>query len=75
VVEEAGPDRSRLRHVLEMRITGPARLTWPLVFRPLHDALIEDSLDRAAASVGMPPTRRPWPPEVRLLRRLLAPRQ
>jgi hypothetical protein len=34
------------------------RLLWPLAVRRLHDALIEDSLDRAAADVG----GRPWQP-------------
>ncbi|HYO91997.1 MAG TPA: hypothetical protein VEQ40_10185, partial [Pyrinomonadaceae bacterium] len=39
----------QLRHVLAMQVSGGARLSWPLVFRPLHDALIEDALDRADA--------------------------
>lgn len=42
-----------LRHALVLRITGTARLTWPLLYRPLHDALIEDSLDKAARSLGL----------------------
>lgn len=60
-----------LRHSLVMRTRGRARLTWPLVFRPLHDALIEDSLDQAAASLGVPvaaPYR--WSARVRVLRAL-----
>lgn len=36
-----------LRHTLAMRARGWAVVTWPLVWRPLHDALIEDALDRA----------------------------
>jgi hypothetical protein len=42
-----------LRHVLEMTATGPARLSWPLFFRPLHDACLEDCLDRATVSLGI----------------------
>lgn len=61
----------RLRHTLEMRAQGPARLTWPLVFRPLHDALLEDALERAETSLGLPPWRTLWSVWVRLLRRLL----
>ena len=38
-----------------MGTTGSARVTWPLFFRPLHDALIEESLDRAEAELGGPP--------------------
>lgn len=36
-----------LRHELAMSISGTAMFTWPLFFRPLHNALIEESLDRA----------------------------
>lgn len=70
-VEDAGGGRTVLRHVLEMRTTGPALLSWPLVFRPLHDALIEDALDRAERSVGMKPAGARWSPWVRVLRRVL----
>ena len=42
-----------LRHTIEMRATGPARLSWPLFFRPLHDACLEDCLDRATVSLGI----------------------
>ncbi|MCA1674761.1 MAG: SRPBCC family protein [Actinobacteria bacterium] len=37
-------DRRTLQHVLRMRTTGWAQLTWPLIFEPMHNALIEDSL-------------------------------
>lgn len=67
VFEQQG--RTFLRHVLEMRTTGFARLTWPLLFRPLHDALIEDSLDKAALSVGCVPRNSPhWSISVKVLR-------
>ena len=67
-------DGSMLRHVLEGRATGKMLVAWPLVFRPLHDALIEDALDRAEAAVGgQPVAQRRWSPWVRLLRRALAP--
>ena len=36
-----------LRHELSMSPSGTAKLTWPLFFRPMHDALIEESLDCA----------------------------
>lgn len=60
-----GPE---LRHSLIMRTTGTARLTWPLLFRPLHDALVEDALDRACAAMGVAHTPARWSPYVRLLR-------
>ena len=60
---------STLRHVLDMRASGRAALSWPLVYRPLHDALIEDALANAQGSRPLP-----WSAYVRFLRRLLRPR-
>ncbi|MEV7382156.1 SRPBCC family protein [Streptomyces lydicus] len=71
-VHPLAPDRTLLRHTLAMRARGWARLTWPLAFRPLHDAVLEDSLDlaeRACAGTAGRPAR--WSRYVRLLRRLV----
>jgi hypothetical protein len=51
-----------------MSARGPAMVTWPLIFRPLHDALVEDSLDTAARALGESVPVREWPLRVRLLR-------
>ncbi|WP_372499217.1 SRPBCC family protein [Streptomyces sudanensis] len=52
----AGPGRTRIHHALAMSTSGLARLTWPLAFRPLHDALLEE------ASTGPnAPAPEPWP--------------
>ncbi|MGF1505719.1 MAG: SRPBCC family protein [Anaerolineae bacterium] len=60
---------TQLRHVLAMTTSGPAVLSWPLVFRPLHDALIEDSFNAAEASLlGVEPQPCRWSLYVRLLR-------
>lgn len=64
----AGERGCILRHTLEMNATGPALLSWPLVFRPLHDALLEDCLALAQAALGQPPDIRPWSAWVRVLR-------
>jgi hypothetical protein len=61
-----------LRHELRMQTMGWATMSWPLLFRPLHDALIEDALDLAALSVGDSPRRAGWTLWVRLLRSALA---
>ena len=61
-----------LRHTIEMKTRGRALITWPVIFRPLHDALLEDLLATAEASVGEPPVMRKWSPWVRLLRRILS---
>jgi hypothetical protein len=62
---------SILRHVVEMKAKSVARLTWPIVFRPLHDALIEDSLDKAERNLGQELRASSWSPWVKFLRREL----
>lgn len=62
----------RLRHVVMITPLDNARLTWPLIWKPLHDALMEDALDRAeAAATGQQLPVRKWPWHVRLLRSML----
>ena len=69
-VEEAAPHVSRVRHELVMRLEGWARLAWPLAFRWLHDALVEDALDCAEASCAAPVVKKSkWSLWVRALRR------
>lgn len=46
-VRELERGQVQIRHVLKMRVAGMARLVWPLAFRWLHDALVEDAFDRA----------------------------
>lgn len=57
-----------LRHTIRMRGHGPALLSWPLAIRPLHDALLEDALALAQASLGATPAVRPWSLWVKFLR-------
>ena len=67
-VENAGEGASKLRHVIEMRTLGMAALNWSLIIRPLHDALLEDALDKvegAFRDVGPP---RAWSRRVVFLR-------
>ena len=69
-VTPVGVDKTRVTHEIGMRLHGWALLTWPLFFRPLHDALLEEALDALGLHLGEPP-RQPhqrslW---VRVLRR------
>jgi hypothetical protein len=68
-VEPVGPATSRVRHVLEGDLRGSGRVRWAVVIRWLHDAVLEDLLDRAETAAGTgsaQPAR--WSPWVRLLR-------
>lgn len=71
--EQAGPEVVRLRHTIEMRLSGlKAQLMWPLAVRWLHDALVEDALDLAQSKVeGRTLPRRPWSWWVRFLRTVI----
>jgi len=61
-----------LRHTLEMTTHGLAVLSWPVIYRPMHDALIEDSLATAEASLGQSPRVQAWSPWVRFLRSIVS---
>ena len=71
-VVERHSQRFVLRHAIEMEVKGAALLSWPLVIRPLHDALLEDALATARASLGMAPRMRPWSPWVRIVRWIMS---
>ena len=61
-----------LTHSIEMNTTGFALVNWTMVIRPLHDALIEDSLFLAELFAGVEkPSKSSWSPWVRILRSLL----
>jgi len=61
-----------LRHRIEMELEGSALLTWPLFIRPLHDALLEDALSTAQASLGIAPQMRPWSSWVKIIRWIMS---
>ena len=73
MLEEISPESVRLRHAIEMRIVGPAIFSWPLIFKPMHDALIEDALDKAEMYVTSKQVElRGLPLSVRFLRWVLS---
>lgn len=48
-------DGCELVHTLDGRLHGRGLLLWPLLVRPLHDALLEDVMDRAETATGRSP--------------------
>jgi hypothetical protein len=71
-IERSGTAPVVLRHTLLMDTHGRASWSWPLFFRPLHNALIEDSLATAESSLGHPPRFERWSLWVRFLRWVIA---
>lgn len=49
VLKEEGA--TRLRHTLRARPRRSMRILWPLIVRPVHDAILEDLLDNAEREV------------------------
>jgi hypothetical protein len=71
-VVEATAAHCVLEHRIEMTARGAALWSWRLLYRPLHDALIEDALSLAQASLGNERRDVPWSRWVKVLRWLLA---
>jgi hypothetical protein len=68
-----GTEETELVHLMVLRLRHPAWCTYPLLWRPMHDALLEDCLDRAERELtGTVRTPARWSPYVRLLRNLIS---
>lgn len=71
-VERIEGEKTKLRHIIEMQLEGIAKLSWYLAICPLHDALLEDALDRAEFCVGKQPAKRDWSLWVKCLKRVMS---
>ncbi len=65
-----GSDEFIVRHVIDAKLGWPASLLWPILIRPLHDALLEDALDNFESAVSEMPENAKYvhSPYVSLLR-------
>ncbi len=71
-VEALEENKCALRHIIKMKVSGLAKLKWILVICPLHNALMEDALDKAESGLGGNPVRKEWPARVKFLRRVMS---
>jgi len=71
-VNPVDDQKTELRHVLKMTTGGFAMLSWPIVYRWLHDALVEDALDKAENHFIETPKKPNWNFWVRFLRKILS---
>ena len=67
-LEMKEPKSTIIRHAIDMKIKGQALIAWPMLFRPLHDALIEDSFDKLETNLSLSPKNNSWSSWVKLLR-------
>jgi hypothetical protein len=65
-LKEKENKKTEIIHTISMSISGSAILSWPIVIRPLHDALIEDSFDKLQNITG--PESNKWSLWVKFLR-------
>lgn len=70
-IQQTDTGNVTLTHKLAMQTSGMALLTWPLIYRPLHDALTEDSLTFAETQLGIKQTIVNWSVWVKILRCLV----
>lgn len=61
-------EETTIRHEIHMNAKGQSLFTWPVIFRPLHDALIEDAFNKAERQLGLPAGDSDWSVWVRILR-------
>jgi hypothetical protein len=73
-IEPAGDGKVKLRHVIDMQVRGRGVCIWAVI-RPLHDALVEDALDRAEIFIGKQLPERKLSAWVRFVRRVIHGRQ
>jgi len=70
-IEPTSDGMTTLRHVIDMRAAGSVWLAWAVAIRPLHNALMEDALDRAEIFGGKQLLARDWSLWVRFVRRIM----
>lgn len=70
-IVEVDTHTTQIKHLIDMNTSGLALLTWPLVIRWLHDALIEDAFDKTENHFLLQKKTSSWNAWVRFLRWLL----
>lgn len=72
-IQELAPNRTELKHVIDMQTDGLGAVKWLLAIRWLHDAFIEDAFDNVANQFTANQTTTNWNIWVKLLRKVIAP--
>lgn len=70
-LEEIDADRTHIRHTIDMNTSAAATVLWLTGIRWLHDALIEDGLDKIENLVNQSSIKTRWSPWVKILRSIL----
>ena len=68
---EISTNRTELRHTIDMQTTLKGTILWYVGIRWLHDALLEDALDKVENNLLQTNRRTPWSLWVKIMRRIL----
>ena len=71
-ITELEPDKTELRHTIDMKTSGTGILKWALAVRWLHDALLEDAFDKVENHFSTEKKSTKWNAWVRILRKMAA---
>jgi hypothetical protein len=70
-LESINANQTRLVHELEAKLEGNMKFSWIFLFRPMHDALVEDALDNAQLLFEPKIKRQSWSWYVKFLRLMM----
>lgn len=74
-LSELEPNKTQLKHTIDMRTTGAATLKWVLAVRWLHDAYIEDAFDKVENHFLKDKKSSEWSLWVKALRKIMKPKR
>jgi hypothetical protein len=60
----------KISHISRITPKGKIRILWPIIMRPLHDAMLEDLFDNVEIAAGLNPNKKRWSFWVKMLRKL-----
>lgn len=72
---EVNADSTEIKHTLSMITTGTGTISWLLIIRWLHDALLEDAFDKVENQLMQVHLKTEWSLWVKMWRRLLQPKK
>jgi len=63
--------KTELKHTIDMDVVGKGLLVWIIAIRPLHNALLEDALDKVENQYLKEKRKTEWTIWVKILRKIL----
>lgn len=70
-ITEIENDKTEIKHTIDMTVSGKGIFTWYIAFKWLHDALLEDCMDKAENNFLTEKKKTEWNLWVLFLRRIL----